>query len=216
MNNRLIVCIVPHGRGDLVAGAARDAGAGGGTILMGRGTAANSILQLLGLGDTWKDVTVNVVPMAVAPGVQEAIRLAAAGERRHFGVMFSMDVADFLRSGDNKAAAAGTGDTEMEKSDYKLISVIVNKGYAEDAMAAARKAGAGGGTILGARGTANENDARFFGVKLVPEKELLLVLAPNDVADAVFEAVRALPCFAEKGSGIEFALPVRDFALLGR
>ena len=44
MNNRLIVCIVPHGRGDLVAGAARDAGAGGGTILMGRGTAANSIL----------------------------------------------------------------------------------------------------------------------------------------------------------------------------
>jgi nitrogen regulatory protein PII len=104
----------------------------------------------------------------------------------------------------------------MEKNDYKLISVIVNKGYAEDAMAAARKAGAKGGTILGARGTANENDARFFGVKLVPEKELLLILAPNDVADAVFEAVRALPCFAEKGSGIEFAVPVRDFALLGR
>lgn len=214
MNNRLIACIVPHGRGDLVAGAARDAGAGGGTILMGRGTAANSILQLLGLGDTWKDVTVNVVPKAVAPGVQEAVRLAAAGERRHFGVMFSVDVADFLRSGDDKASVAG--GTEMEKSDYKLISVIVNKGYAEDAMAAARKAGAGGGTILGARGTANENDARFFGVKLVPEKELLIVLAPNDVADAVFEAVRALPCFAEKGSGIEFAVPVRDFALLGR
>ena len=50
----------------------------------------------------------------------------------------------------------------------------------------------------------------------MPEKELLLVLAPNAVADAVFEAVRALPCFAEKGSGIEFAVPVRDFALLGR
>ena len=214
MNNRLIVCIVPHGRGDLVAGAARDAGAGGGTILMGRGTAANSILQLLGLGDTWKDVTVNVVPKAVAPGVQEAIRLAADGERKHFGVMFSVDVAAFARSGD--AARAPRGGTVMDNGGYRLISVIVNKGYAEDAMAAARKAGAGGGTILGARGTANEEDARFFGVRLVPEKELLLVLVADDVADAVFAAIRALPCFAEKGAGIEFSVPVREFTLLGK
>ena len=93
---------------------------------------------------------------------------------------------------------------------------IVNKGYAEDAMAAARKAGASGGTILGARGTASEADARFFGVKLVPEKELLLILTPVAVAEAVFQAVRALPCFAEKGSGIEFSVPVRDFTALGR
>ena len=214
MNNRLIVCIVPHGRGDLVAGAARAAGAGGGTILMGRGTAANAVLQLLGLGDTWKDVTVNVVPKAVGPGVQEAIRLAAAGERRHFGVMFSVDVADFARSGD--AARAPQGGAVMDNGGYRLISVIVNKGYAEDAMAAARKAGAGGGTILGARGTANEEDARFFGVRLVPEKELLLVLVADDVADAVFAAIRALPCFAEKGAGIEFSVPVREFTLLGK
>ena len=214
MNNRLIVCIVPHGRGDLVAGAARDAGAGGGTILMGRGTAANAILQLLGLGDTWKDITVNVVSEAVAAGVRESVRMAAAGERRHFGVMFSVDVADFARSGD--AARAPRGGTVMDNGGYRLISVIVNKGYAEDAMAAARKAGAGGGTILGARGTANEEDARFFGVRLVPEKALLLVLVADDVADAVFAAIRALPCFAEKGAGIEFSVPVREFTLLGK
>ena len=214
MNNKLIVCIVPHGCGDRITGAARDAGAGGGTVLMGRGTAASAILQLLGLGDTSKDVTVNVVTEVVEPGVKEAIRLAAFGERRHFGVLFTVDVADFLRSGD--ADSAANREATMEKSDYQLISVIVNKGYAEDAMAAARKAGASGGTILGARGTAREEDARFFGVKLVPEKELLLILAPNAVAEAVFEAVRALPCFEEKGGGIAFSVPVRDFAPLGR
>ena len=215
MNNRLIVCIVPRGSGDRIAGAARDAGAGGGTVLMGRGTAASAILQLLGLGDTSKEVTVNVVTEAVEPGAKEAIRLAAFGERRHFGVLFTVDVADFIRSGD-AVSAAKKGATMEKKSDYPLIRVIVNKGYAEDAMAAARKAGASGGTILGARGTAREEDARFFGVKLVPEKELLLIRAPNAVAEAVFEAVRALPCFAEKGSGIEFAVPVRDFMPLGR
>ena len=214
MTNRLIVCIVPHGCGDRIAGAARDAGAGGGTVLMGRGTAASGLLQLLGLGDTWKDVTVNVVTETVEPGVKEAVRLAAFGERRHFGVMFTVDVADFIRSGD--AAHAATEGTAMEQSDYRMISVIVNKGYAEDAMAAARKAGASGGTILAARGTASEDDARFLGIKLVPEKELLLILSPNAVAEAVFQAVRALPCFAEKGAGIAFVLPVRDFATLGK
>ena len=44
----------------------------------------------------------------------------------------------------------------------------------------------------------------------------LLILAPVAVAEAVFQAVRALPCFAEKGSGIEFSVPVRDFTALGR
>ena len=97
----------------------------------------------------------------------------------------------------------------------ELVGIVVNKGYAEDAMAAARKAGAGGGTVVPARGTAKPDDETFFGVKLVPEKELLLVLADSSLADAVVDAVRALPCFAEKGSGIAFRVPVRDFAALG-
>ena len=66
------------------------------------------------------------------------------------------------------------------ENNYQMINVIVNKGYAEDAMAAARKAGAGGGTIIGARGTAKEGDAAFFGMKIVPEKEMLMILVPAE------------------------------------
>lgn len=40
-----------------------------------------------------------------------------------------------------------------------LFAFIVNAGFADDAMAAARKAGAPGGTILKARGTASGEDA---------------------------------------------------------
>ena len=79
----------------------------------------------------------------------------------------------------------------------------------------ARKAGALGGTIVPARGTAKPDDETFFGVTLVPEKELLLILADAALADAALDAVRALPCFAEKGSGVAFRVPVRDFAPLG-
>ena len=102
------------------------------------------------------------------------------------------------------------------EDNYQMINIIVNKGYAEEAMAAARKAGAGGGTIIGARGTAKEGDAAFFGMKIVPEKEMLMILVPAEKKAAVVEAVTALPCFAEAGSGIIFCNEAQDFTLLGK
>ena len=56
MSYKLLVSIVPHDSGELISNAAKSAGAGGGTIAMGRGTACNGVLQLLGLGDTSKDI----------------------------------------------------------------------------------------------------------------------------------------------------------------
>lgn len=216
---KLIVCIVPHGSGELITNAAKDSGAGGGTILMGRGTASNNLLQLLGLGDTSKDITMNIVSRDIAKAVCEQIENACLSKKAHFGLLFTIDVDGFVKAGsENKAAAeekkADIGGETM--NEYELINIIVNKGYAEDAMAAARKAGAGGGTIIGARGTAREGDSTFFGVEIVPEKEMLMILVPQDKKEAIKAAVSALPCFEKAGSGIIFSSPAKDFTLLGR
>lgn len=227
MSAKLLIGIVPHGEGETLAGAARAAGAGGGTIVMGRGTAPNSLLAMLGFGDTSKDVTLTFVDGGAAAGVRDAMVAASAEKRRHFGVLFAVDALWFGRgrecaapSGKDGIAAGGAeaGDMEAKNENprgMRMIGLIVNKGYAEDAMAAARAAGAGGGTILNGRGTARPDDAKFFGVALVPEKEVLVILADGDKADAVLRSVRGLPCLAEKGSGIAFCLPVTDFAALG-
>ena len=61
MSYKLLISIVPHDMGELITNAAKEVGAGGGTILMGRGTAANEIIQLLGFGDTSKDIAYVVV-----------------------------------------------------------------------------------------------------------------------------------------------------------
>ena len=53
---KLIISIVPHNCGEIITNAAVEAGATGGTILMGSGTAKNNLLQLLGLGETSKDI----------------------------------------------------------------------------------------------------------------------------------------------------------------
>ncbi len=217
MRYKLLVSIVPHDSGELISNAAKSAGAGGGTIAMGRGTASNGVLQLLGLGDTSKDLVYIILEEDKFDSVRQAI-ISASESKKHFGLLFSLKVDDFVKAGNlniNKIKEA-EGGKSMADNTYQMINVIVNKGYAEDAMAAARKAGAGGGTIIGARGTAKEGDAAFFGMKIVPEKEMLMILVPAEQKDAIVQAIKELPCFAEAGSGIIFCNEADDFTLLGK
>ena len=232
MGYKLLISIVPHDSGELIADAAKSAGAGGGTIAMGRGTASNGVLQLLGLGDTSKDIVYIIIKDSIKLAVCQAIKKASE-KKAHFGVMFTLDTPGFIRAGhlneaddlgksaqdckESEESAVSKGEETMNaENNYQMINIIVNKGYAEDAMAAARKAGAGGGTIIGARGTAKEGDAAFFGMKIVPEKEMLMILVPAEKKTAIVEAVTALPCFAEAGSGIIFCNEAQDFTVLGK
>ena len=217
MGYKLLISIVPHDSGELIADAAKSAGAGGGTITMGRGTASNGVLQLLGLGDTSKDIVYIIIKDNLKAAVYDAI-LKVSEKKAHFGVMFTLNTSDFIRAGhlDEKSDESKGDETMKNENNYQMINIIVNKGYAEDAMAAARKAGAGGGTITGARGTAKEGDAAFFGMKIVPEKEMLMILVPAEKKADIVAAITALPCFAEAGSGIIFCNEAEDFTVLGK
>ena len=215
MSYKLIVTIVPHNYGDEVSSIAVKAGAGGGTVLMGRGTAENNILQLLGLGDTSKDITYNIVEQNIEQKVREAIIEETKKKKNHFGVMFSILLGDFMKAGAVEQDLEG--EKIMEETDsYEMINMIVNKGYAEDAMAAARKAGARGGTIIAARGTAKEGDAKFFGMEIVPEKEMLMILVPCNQKEDIIASIKQLKCFEKAGSGIIFCNKASDFTTLGK
>lgn len=217
MGYKLLISIVPHDSGELIANAAKSAGAGGGTITMGRGTASNGVLQLLGLGDTSKDIVYIIIKENLKEVVYNEI-IKASEKKSHFGVIFTLNTPDFIRAGhlDEKSDGAKGEEIMKNEKNYQMINIIVNKGYAEDAMAAARKAGAGGGTIIGARGTAKEGDAAFFGMKIVPEKEMLMILVPAEKKNDIVSAITELPCFAEAGSGIIFCNEAQDFTLLGK
>ena len=102
------------------------------------------------------------------------------------------------------------------ESGYTLITVIVNSGYAEAVMAAARGAGASGGSILNARGTGTEEDVKFFGITLVPEKEMLLIVSENEKVAAIVEAVSGVETLNKPGGGVLFTMNVDEFILLGQ
>ncbi len=100
----------------------------------------------------------------------------------------------------------------MTTNNHEVIFAIVNSGFADDAMAAAREAGARGGTILNARGVAKEDEAAFFGISLHAEKEILMLVVEKPIRDEVLNALYKEMGMGKKAQGIVFSLPVSDVA----
>ena len=220
---KLLVSIVGRNQGDLVVETVKRAGARGGTVLLGRGTAENRILRLLCLGDTEKDLLLTLAPAGEMPAIIKALRDKGGPARKAPGIGFVIDVSGILRhilpgSGGPapQPSITATGENMSAQASHQLICVIVNAGYADDVMNAARAAGATGGTIINARGTGREEDVKFFGITIVPEKEFLMVLAEKASAPDILEAIRRTPSLNEPGIGIAFCMDVESFFPLGR
>ena len=170
---------------------------------------------MLGLGESTKDVILMILEDSVLDVVYKTIQRATSKERRGFGEIFVTDVDAFFRSGSDGIKRDEEPKRKVNTMN-EMICAIVNKGYADDVMAAARKAGAGGGTVVNARGTARETDEQFFGTHIVPEKEMLMIIVPSEKKEAVLESIRNLKCLREPGMGIAYSTPVENFGLLGK
>lgn len=95
-----------------------------------------------------------------------------------------------------------------QASKYELVVCIINAGYSETVMAAARAAGARGGTIVRARGSANPEAEEFFNISIQPDKEVVLILVKSDIKDEVLKSVYKNCGLSTEGLGIVFSLSV--------
>ena len=91
---------------------------------------------------------------------------------------------------------------------FKLLVAIVPQGRCSPIVEAAKRAGAEGATIVRGRGTGVHEGARFLGLPIEPEKDVLLVLVPVDVAEAVLDAMVEAGELDQPGHGIVFLLDV--------
>ena len=100
----------------------------------------------------------------------------------------------------------------MKTDNHEVIFVIVNSGFADEAMEVARQQGVRGGTIINARGVAKEKEATFFGITIHAEKEILMMVVDKSIRDNVLNAMYTQMGMGKKAQGIAFALPVSDVA----
>ena len=94
------------------------------------------------------------------------------------------------------------------ETKYELIVCIINAGFSQNVMAAARRAGARGGSILRGRGSADPEAEEFFNISIQPDKEVILILASSDTKDAILKAIYKDSGLTTAANGIAFTLPV--------
>lgn len=96
----------------------------------------------------------------------------------------------------------------MADTPFELVLCIVNAGFSQNVMKAARAAGAKGGTILRARGSAHPEAEEFFNITIQPDKEVLMILVPALIKDDVLKAIYKENGVGTGAQGIAFSLPV--------
>ena len=94
--------------------------------------------------------------------------------------------------------------------EYEAIFCIVNAGFSDAVMDAAKELGARGGTVIHARGTANSDAEKLYQITIQPEKEIVMIIARATEADAILEGLYRVVGTSSNAEGVVFALPVDE------
>jgi nitrogen regulatory protein P-II 1 len=99
-------------------------------------------------------------------------------------------------------------DEHPGSTRYQLITCIVQRGKADDAVQAALKAGAPAATMSFGRGTGVRERLGLLKIAISPEKEIIEVVVPSDLAAGVFDALVDAARLRTPGMGFIYMSPV--------
>ena len=166
------------------------------------GTATDGTLNCLGLEKTEK---------IMFEGLINELDISSAGN----GIAFFMPV-DGIGGGTAKKYLIGEApvikreeeeENMEERSKLVLIIIVADKGTTDLVMDAARGAGASGGTVVRAKGTGAEI-AKFFGISITEEKEMVYIVSKRESRDDIMRAVMEKAGWDTPAHGVAFSLPV--------
>ncbi|MBR7161813.1 MAG: P-II family nitrogen regulator [Clostridia bacterium] len=186
---------------------------------LANGTAKSQILDLLGLELCEKTVhqtvdTHNKLHELIS-ALERKLHIDLPGQ----GIALAVPLSSISTKKSLDFFSGGHAEDEMKEKaqvhprQMELIIAICNKGHTEDVMEHARAAGAGGGTVLHAKGTAGTEYAeKFFGLSLVDEKEIIYIVSKKDTRNAIMQAITDGAGPGTKAHALVFSLPVSDTA----
>lgn len=182
--------------------------------LLCNGTASEHMLNLMGLEKTEKIMFQTMIREEnlgeIIKGLIVELDISSAGN----GLAAVIPIDSI---GGSSSLSYLAGDKPIEKKEnvnvstlenkIVMIITIVDKGNTEFVMDAARGAGASGGTIVRAKGTGAEI-AKFFGVSISEEKEMVYIVARKETRDAIMKAIMEKAGSNTDAHGVIFSLPV--------
>lgn len=182
-----------------------------------RGTAASELLDYFGLEQREKAVLLAVVTGEAWHTVRRALQHEMMIDVPGTGIAFTVPLSSvggkrqlaFLTAGQDYTAGE---ESALKNTKYELVVAMANQGYTELVMDAARKGGAGGGTVIHAKGTGMEQARQFLGVSLVSEKELILMVVRTAAKNEVMRAIMDEAGIHTRAGAVVFSLPVTQTA----
>lgn len=189
---------------------------------LGHGTANSKLFDYLSLETSEKLVQFIPVDEKEGTSLIKEFRRAVHYEQRGSGIAFVIPlssvsgktVMEYMMGAQDKKPTKEIKTDEKKQASfrYDLIIAVANQGYTEEVMQAARKAGAGGGTVIHAKGTASQYMEKFFGITLSDEKEIILIVTKNFERDKIMDAIKQGAGVSSDAHTILFSLPVENVA----
>ncbi len=184
---------------------------------LARGTANSAVLDYFGLEATEKIVSLSVMTekkkKKVKRGLNQEMHIDVPG----MGIAFTVPLSSI---GGKKVLQFLIQEYEFEKeeettlkaTEYELLMIIANQGCIDTVMDAARSAGAGGGTVIHAKGTGLAGAQQFLGVSLAEEKEITLIVTKTEKKNGIMRAIMEKVGLNSPERAIVFSLPVTSVA----
>lgn len=204
----LLCVIVKSGLGSKVMHKAKQYGISDGTVLLGKGTilldkrtVSNKISKFLGIADVSKEIVLMISNKSITDEALRKLDEEFKFKKPNHGIAFTTSTINVIGMRSYKGNEEFK-DGGLDKIMYNSITIIVDKGRAEDVIDAATKAGSLGGTIINARGSGIHETRKVFSMEIEPEKEVVLILSKKDQTEKIVESISKEIKINEPGNGI--------------
>lgn len=210
----LVVSVVDVSKGEKVLHVYRECHALVDFVCMAHGTARTEMLDLLGIGETAKMI---VMCLMIRDGARTLLdRLGREMQMRYpgHGIAFSVPITGIgvrwhkmLTQSEPEEEVHSVSKPE-KSGGLDMVAVIMERGYTNLAMDAARKAGARGGTVIAARGIAEDEVKHFFGIEIQAEREIVFLVVKSEERQAVMTELMKAVGMNTRSHGLVLSLPV--------
>ena len=186
-------------------------------LIHGQGTASSQVMDMLGLDGVDKNILMGMMPKAFADGMLIKLRKKLHLGMPNTGIAFTLPLSGSsgrvvqLMEGleaEDRPRLLERRESGMTENEYSMIMAIVNQGFSEEVMNAARPKGASGGTVFHSRRIGNEEAMKFWKISVQEEREIVIILAQKEDKKAIMQAIGENCGMESKAQGIILSLPV--------
>ena len=185
-------------------------------VFHAQGTATSEVMDMLGLDGVDKNVLMSMMSKEWADEMRKKLRKKLHLGMPNTGIAFTLvmsggsghivQIMEGMEPEERKSAERN--ETDMTENEYSMIMAIVNQGFSEEVMNAARPMGGSGGTVFHSRRVGTKEAMKFWKISVQEEREVVLILAQKEDKLAIMQEIGKQCGMNSKAQGIVMSLPV--------